>query len=1008
MTIYFYLIISCFVDVFAMKQALTTTMLQLNNRSISYIVICAILLQSTLCGAKDHADSFRVYIEHPHLGKSKKLLQDIYYHSDSSFIGVINVTCYHYNSNTDSQLVFQTIGQKHFFKKSTNKVSINYSKEDTSTFCYVKYYEILKRTGGLAPGMYKTNVVLTSIQTGRQYNISVSAEIDSNLHAASALRSDINNSLRPKHKSLIGSSFNKKLVSVKAYKSGSALSRVEKDIDDKAKARGLEKFTYNKNGKRFIDYYYEGWFAGRYEVDEKKSLKNQLENQDNLSAAFNLNELTQNDLTSRPTLFSQFKTFKKQKDDNKEIKGEVSTTANVANNPDPGSGVEDNYYEIHGMLEIPISGVPIQLEGMYTSQDAHRTVKSSYFRIHYDVSKVKEELQQFISSYNQKIAETKSKAIGMEQVYGKMIGTQESQKTRLENELKAETSLPDSKDLATMQVDDIVDTVALKQQAISAADSNNKTGKQAENAAKKKAAALKKKEQIEKKYKELEALDKKIEKYKSLLEQNRNNNYFDSAVAYSKIHTQDYTGPESYKQLLKKSSDILPEGSAKKFVSGLTNVDAGMFSKYSSKYTMSGQMMKGLDLGYDLGFCEVGGTVGKTEYVGRDGTPDKYTCYSGRAIFSFLETQKAGFVYYGYTIDKTAFAGDGFFKNVNIATPTFSRPVHILSVNYSGTASKYVTIEAESAISIKKTVPVEGQTNVAGRTGDNMAWHINSDGNIPNTSVSLAGSYDKTGKQFENSTLPLSRAGTEQYKLAGKTDLFHSFVSIGIEYNYLIQSNFSGTASNTKWGFDIKTHSKRYPAVSVSYKPFATFRSYSDTLNIPQRPLLGSVWTSKATYQLKENGRVWRFNLLYNKCSTVLDTTSYGNTLMQLMCMYTEKQLSVATTMGYTSQTGGNTTTAIVTTPDRMSFLSFTESYVISKQYSITSSQDIGHAKFGMCKYGLSAGVMCNFKKSPVTARINFRYSNYKLNEIENWKQLYSGNMEVAYRFKTKKKGKQF
>ncbi|WP_133162602.1 hypothetical protein [Flavipsychrobacter stenotrophus] len=259
-----------------MKQALTTTMLQLNNRSISYIVICAILLQSTLCGAKDHADSFRVYIENPHLGKSKKLLQNIYYHSDSSFRGVISVTCYHFNSGTDSQLVFQKIGQKHFFKKSANKVSINYSKEDTSTFRYPKYHEILKRTGGLAPGIYKTNVLLTNIQTKKQYSICVSGEIDSNLHAASAVRSDINSSVRPKHKSIIGGSFNKKLGSVKAYQSGRALSRVEKDINDKAKARGLEQITYHKDGKRFIDYYYEGWFAGRYEVDEKKSLKNQL------------------------------------------------------------------------------------------------------------------------------------------------------------------------------------------------------------------------------------------------------------------------------------------------------------------------------------------------------------------------------------------------------------------------------------------------------------------------------------------------------------------------------------------------------------------------------------------------------------------------------------------------------------------------------------------------------------------------------------------------------------
>ncbi|PQJ13005.1 hypothetical protein CJD36_004475 [Flavipsychrobacter stenotrophus] len=969
-----------------------------------YLIALIAIVLHPAAGIGQQQHSLKIHTDYPSLSKARTLHQLVYISSDFSFKGMLQLRSVKYNSGNDSIVVLTIKNQKVQVHSGLSKFKVKYEDDDTNATFSVPYLEILKRTGGIAPGLYRTTVTITDAVTHKEYTAVFLQEADSILGAGSGLRSDVNKKLTPASGPF--ASLKKRAEKVKAYGSGNAIRNAKKKLKDVSANRGLTHVQYEKRGKAYIDFYYENWFAGRYEVSDKKPLSNQLLGQQDIAAATNMNKLAGNELNS-PSLFSQFKAFKKQKDDNKEIEGETAMTTNVASNPDPGSGIDNNYFEVRGMVEIPISGLPFELEGMYTSQDARRSVKSSYFRVHYDVSKVKDELQQFIGAYNQKYAETKSKGVGMQQVYQKMISSMEGQKTKLTNELKKESSLEDGKSLTTIGAGDIVDTAALKQQAISTVDSNNKAGKLADDASEKKAKALKKKEQLEKKYKELEALDKKIEKYKALLEQNKNNNYFDSAVAYSKIRTQDYNSPASYKQLVKKSSDILPDGAAKKFVSGLTNVDAGMFSKYSSKYTMSGQMMKGLDLGYDLGFCEVGGTVGKTEYVGRDGTPDKYTCYSGRAIFNFLETQKIGFIYYGYTIDKTAFAGDGFFKNVNIATPTFSNPVHILSVNYGGTASKYVTIEAEGAMSIKKYMPVEGRSSTTyGK--DNMAWHISSDGNIPNTSVSLLGSYDKTGKQFENSTLPLSRTGTEQYKLAGKTDLFHSFVSVGIEYNYLLQSSFSGTASNTKWGFDIKTHSKRYPTVSISYKPFATFRSYSDTLNIPQRPLLGAVWTSKASYQLKENGRIWRFNLLYNKCITVLDTTAYGNTLMQLMCMYTKKQVSVAAIAGYTSQTGGNTTTAIVTAPDRMSFLSFTESYTISKQYSITGSQDIGHAKFGMCKYGLSVGVMCSFKKSPITARMNLRYSDYKLNEVEQWKQLYSGNMEVAYRFKAKKKGNNF
>ena len=967
------------------------------------LIFVMLMIQCSLLVAKDSPKSFHLYTDHPTISKGGKFQQSIYYVSESSFKARVTLECYKYLSETDSILVLKKRDAKISFSNGNKKVDIKLAVDDTNVVYKGQYYEILKRTGNIAPGSYKTIITL-SPDNGVSSNSFVFLQtIDSDLSASSPMRDDVNQCISPKKSSFLGVLLKKNADKVKSYESGNAIANAEKKIGKKAKERGLRHVQFKKNNISYIDFYYEDWFAGRYKVDDKKKLQGQLDQQEKMAGADNINQLTQNDLAPHPSLFSQFKTIKKQKDDNKDITGNIAISGNSANGQDPGSGVDNNYYEVRGMVEVPVMGLPVELEGLYTSQDLHRQVKTSYFRAHYDVSKVKDGLQQFIGSYNQKFSETKAKGAGMDQIYQKAIGSMESQKAALEKSVENDSKLQQPGNRfsgSKFSANTLADTTGLRSKVGKTADSNNTAGSAATDISETKGDVKKEEDDVEQKKKEIAELDKKIEKYKILLAQNRNNNYFDSSFGYSKLEHLSYKDEGSYKQLAKKSDNLLPDGQAKKFISGITSMDAGMFPKYASKYTMSGQMMKGLDFGYDLGgICETGITVGKTEYVGRDGSLDKYTCYSGRAAFRILPTQKISLVYYGYSPDRATYAGDGFFKNINIATPTFFHPVHVVSINYDAMVSKYVTIEAESAASFKKQTPTEGNPNPG--QGDNTAWHVSSEGNIPNSSINLIGSYDKTGKQFENNTLPLSLSGTEQYKLSGKNDFFHSFLSVGLEYNYLVQNSFSSKGTSIKWGFDVKTHSKRYPTVALSYKPFTTFRSYTDTLNIPQRPLLGSVWTSRASYQFKRDGGVWRFSMLYNKCVTTSDSASYGNTLVQLSGMYSKKKISLSLMGGFIGQTGTNTST-IVTAPNDMSFANSTCNYTINKTYSVTGGLDIGHAVFGFCKYGFTTGLVCNAKKSPITTRLNFRFSTYQLGSGELWKELYSGNMEVAYKFKTK------
>src|SRR5690606_28311624 len=207
----------------------------------------------------------------------------------------------------------------------------------------------------------------------------------------------------------------------------------------------------------------------------------------------------------------------------------------------------------------------------------------------------------------------------------------------------------------------------------------------------------------------------------------------------------------TYKQLAKSASGLLPVGKAKTFIAGLTSLDAGIFPKYVSKYTMGGQQLKGLDLGYDIGFAQIGLSAGSIEYAGRDGTLDKYSSYSARVMFAPANGQKAGLVYYGYTPSKSMLQGDDFFKNTDISLPSFREPVSIVSATYEGIIAKTVTIDAEAATSFRKG---SGQNLQNGFDAYRLAWHLHAEGRIPKTSLALTGSYEHGGKDFQNSTLP--------------------------------------------------------------------------------------------------------------------------------------------------------------------------------------------------------------------------------------------------------------
>lgn len=928
-------------------------------------------------------NNVRSYSDRPYVNKRQTLSQLIYVSSDSSIKGFVNVRCGKYITDIDSVTVFSYASYPLALTNGINKISLIYAKDDTNASLDSRYLEIIKRSGCIAPGIYKTYIEIRDTPTNRLYSFCYLQEVDSAFPGNSVIRSDINKKLAP-----TGSfeSLAKKAEKVKAYASDKAVRNAQRKLKSISGRRGFTHIQYEKGNSQYVDFYYESWFAGRYVAEKNKKLSVQLLKEDEITGAGNLSRLADNDLNARPSLFSQFKTFKKQKDSKQEVKGELSTTTSMATAQEPNSGVDNNYLEFRGDIELPVMNLPFQLEGMYTTQDANRKVKASFIHVHYDVSKMKDELRQFIGEYNQKFAETRSKTIGMEQVYEKGIQTLESRKRKLADELKETAKAPDEANIKTPDKNDFTPN-GLSDTTL---PGNGLT--QAQKARKKLESD---KQKAAEKRKEIEALEKKIERYRLLLEQNRNTNYFDSAVGYARTSRVRYQDEVSYKRLAKAGADLLPEGTVKKITTGVSSFDAGMFSKYTSKYTMAGQMFNGVDAAYDLGFSEIGFSVGSTQYAGRDGGLDKYTCYSLRDVFNIGSDNKITLVYYGYSPQHSLYRGDGFFKDIDVNTPTFYKQVHIGSVNYTGNISKYFTAAFEAA----SIIPTAGQGGSSGNLSDKMGLHAETEGTIPNSSVQLHGSFDKTGRDFDNKTLPLALKGTEQYKIGGATDLFKGFVSLKCDYYYLSQSSTAFSGSNTKWGFEIKTHSKRYPAVSVSYKPYSTFKTFSDTLNIPQRPVFGSVLTSRASCQFKHNGSTWRYSITWNQSATEMDTTKYGNSLIQGMCIYGTKSGTTATaTLGYMEQYGGQSSTTGI--PTSMAFSNLGAAFVLNRELTVNSGIESGISKFGLCRYSFVAGTSVVPRKKPFAIRANIRAGAYRLKATDVWSSLYNGSIELTYKFR--------
>ncbi len=889
--------------------------------------------------------------------KDNRIVQSLYSYVPTDTVINIEVVC-HQLLGDDSSKLYHSVIENLQIEKGAAVNEVNIERCIRGTMDAV-FFEIIKRFQLVPPGQYSTLLKITD-ESGHILSTDyIFREVDSNLRKGTTLRDDVNKHfLTQKQKAKVVVQGKTRDNALDNQKLTTANARLNKRMKGKS---GVITEPEMSGGRSYSRLYYKGRFLGRYEVVEQESMLSRIKGEQS-QMKYNPGNAVDNNLLSFTTTTSGIKDVfrKKEKKDNES--GFVDISSNWANAQEPASEEENNFQELRGQLNTHILKMPVSIEGFYTTQDKNRTAKASYIRLHYDANKVKSNISEEVAAFKSKYQESKAKAGNFDFATQAFVNKLRSEQNSILNDLKDSYGI-DGRQLQ-QQGGDIA---ALEGQNPELGD-----------------LSIDKTQKIQEKYKRLVKLQEDIDKYSGLIEQYNKGLFFDSALVYDKLKSIDNNS--SSRSVAKAAEDLLPDGKVKRRLANLTSLDIGILNEYESRYTLGGQTLKGGKIGYDFNIVTVTATAGKTEYVSRDGNLDRYNSSMVRLDFKPALKQKFGVIYYLNSPTKEVFDSKYFTKDISV--PTFKEPVHIFSIAHEGAIANGLSMQTEGASSYRRS---QRSMNV---TKDNTAISSSLNYDLPVVSSTLSVEWEYIGRLFENSSLPYLRAATERYTLSGKKDLFKSFLSVGVQYNFMKQSSFASTGYSKKWGFDIKTQSKRYPTVYLSYKPFSTFRNFSDTLAVQQRPMVGEVWIARGMYRLMRKHQSHNFLIVFNSNSSDLDTVSYKSSTVQAGYILSTNKNVINLNVGW----------AVLPMQNEVSSNTYFMQIGVNRNFSDRLAGNVGQeisiAEFGLQRTSTLAGLNYSLSKIPLTMRLQARYGKYRLDEHSDAKPLYSMQVGLNYYFR--------
>jgi hypothetical protein len=916
-----------------------------------------------------------------------RLVQPIHLVTEKKDTLVFTHALFRFETATDSQLVFRLKSDPWPVQAGVQSVQLPVVCQPGK--CNQTYLDIFTRYNLVPPGNYKmyTTVRHRNDTSVLQSNM-VQLNTDSALDVNSNLFYQFNAGLlkEVKHSASLNMADEQQLSPARIQTAATnAIDRLNRS----RKIKGLDVQYHTNGGVVQCDLFYRGVFLGSSRNEAAQLTGNRIKNKVKTMQE-SAGGMLKNNLQDVTTLSTQLQksngTHKQEK-----LYGNIEISSHNSTGQEQYSQYSNNYYELEGEAHVKLFDIPITVEGYLNTQDFKRTIKSSYFRVNYDLERAKQDLLKKTNTFREKYSQSQARFTGLSSIYQSYLGKLGQEQQGILREMNmAGIDQETITGLGGQTIDSARWMATLKDKALQKADSGGKIAGTVQEAGEKYA-------QLYRKYERLQQIQQLVLQYRALLEQNRTAQYFDSALVYGKIKDYTHADDLSYRQLATKAGELLPRNGVIRYLKGLQSFDAGIFNHYTSKYTLNGQTTKGLSVGYDFGAVETRLSYGRTEYVSRSGITDQYSTYSLRVASPELGHQKFGAVYYGYSPSKGMMGSNSFFKDVDVALPGFKQTAHIVSMFYEGRIGHWLQYSWDAARSFKAE---NTEAADVARPNPWSYWAFN--GNLAYSPARLPVTFDaeweKVGNRFENMSLPVMMNGIQRYALGGSALLFRGFLSAKLQYNLLEQQNYAMTATSRKWAAELRTNSKRYPSVYLSYKPMSTFRAADDTLAVSQRPMLGEVWIVRGSYQFKREGRSHRFTLTWNRNKTDMDTLHYESRMMQAGYNLTTAVLNYNLQLAYNRQPEMVNIYGI-RLPSETYMCNQNLSAPLSKTVSGNVSGDISFNGAGLLRYGLSMGLSKRIPKRGLTLRMAVRGVNYKDISTEIWKPLAGLDLSVRYQF---------
>lgn len=686
----------------------------------------------------------------------------------------------------------------------------------------------------------------------------------------------------------------------------------------------------------------------------------------------------------------------------------------------PYSLYDPNAFEGFAEFGTEYMGVPLRIEAFGTTQDLRQVPKSSYVRFRYDAEAMRSGLLKRIDASRALHAQASTQYGAIRQVYGGHLGKLARQRQALAAQLEQAV-----RDSAAAFQEDMLPSATLdslpkrpfqgaldsagakaldsaKTKAKNAAEAKASDGAQAVGhpllqiesaqvqriAAKRQAASAR----LAKLRASASSLQADIGRYQTQLDSISKGVSADSLSAAISSSRSDIA-ELSNRELLKAASGSAPARAFTRAAAGFTAFEAGVFAAQLSEFTLAGSQMNGLHAGYELGKVQADALGGWVQYVGREGEVTSYRTAAGSLETTMLKGQRIKGMYLAFDASPPQpGTGEGFYPRAIPKGASAWQPAAVAAVSYAGTIGKGLRLSGELAGPglVQGTVPTLGR-------GD-IAWQAAAEGEVPRLPVALHASAQQAGRDFYNPLLPLGLSGTNRYALGATGHLFRHKLTWGAERQVMERQGAeeaSSSATNRRWGFEAAWRTKRWPSVAASYKPFATFRAFSDTLAVQQRPLVGSVWSLRSAYQVKGlHGRSWRFAASYVASQSVIDTLAYGCTVMQATAIYTTKKATATTTL----------CRSVVAAPEAMEGIpnmlnaSTTMQMNVKAGLALQASVSAGRAPYGLAQYGCGAGVRWA-GKGRLGFGANVGASRFRLQQSMGWQGLYSGTLSGRWVF---------